>query len=106
MYINNLNHQWKVCIGVPYATSLWQVGNSKEQNRTFKGEWYRAKTSLYEYKGDFNLELEITEEDGMPLLNHILEKSFGCVESNLRAVSDCGWNTPNRKLLDHPDLVV
>ena len=46
-YINNCNHQWKVCLGVPYATSLWQVGDSNEHNGTFKGGWYRAKTSLY-----------------------------------------------------------
>ena len=57
-YINNCNHQWKVCLDVPYTTSLWQVGDSKEQNGTFKGEWYRSKTSLYEYKQDFDLELK------------------------------------------------
>ena len=39
--INNSNHQWKVCLGVPYATYLWQVGDSKEQNGKFKGECYR-----------------------------------------------------------------
>ena len=83
-YINNCNHQWKVCLGVPYLTSLWQVGNSKEKKGTFKGEWYRAKTSLYEYKADFNFELKIMQEDVMPLLNRIFEKSYGHVESNLR----------------------
>jgi len=24
-YINNPMHTWKVCIGVPYGTSIWQV---------------------------------------------------------------------------------
>ena len=66
---------------------------------------YRAKTILYKYKGDFNLELKIIQEDVMPLLNRIFEKSYGRVESNLRALSDCGLNPPSRKLLDHPDLV-
>ena len=60
---------------------------------------------LYEYKGDFNLELKITQEDVMPLLNRIFEKAYGRVESNLRALSDRGWNPPNRNLLDNPDLV-
>ena len=32
-YTNNCNHQWKACLGVPYATSLRQVGNSKEKKR-------------------------------------------------------------------------
>ena len=41
----------------------------------------------------------------MPLLNHIFEKVYGRVESNLRALFDCGWNPPNCMLLDHPDLV-
>ena len=26
-YINNRNHKWKVCLGVSYATTLWQIGN-------------------------------------------------------------------------------
>ena len=91
---------------MPYSTYLWQVGDSKEQNGTFKGEWFRAKTSLYDYKGDFNLELKIVQEDVMPILNCIFEKACGRVESNLCALSYCGWNPPNCKLLDHPDLVV
>ena len=41
----------------------------------------------------------------IPLLNRIFEKSYGRVESSLRALSDRGWNPPNRNLLDHPDLV-
>ena len=44
-------------------------------------------------------------EDVMPLLNRIFEKSYGCVESNLHALSDSGWNPHDRKLLDHPYLV-
>ena len=27
-YINDEVHQWKVCLGVPYATTLWQVGDA------------------------------------------------------------------------------
>ena len=26
-YINNCDHRWKVCLGVPYGTSLWQLGD-------------------------------------------------------------------------------
>ena len=39
-YINDPNHKWKVCFGVPYATVLWQVGDASEQNGKFKLEWY------------------------------------------------------------------
>ena len=47
-YINNESHPWKVCLGVPYATTLWQVGDASEQNGKFKSEWYREKD---EYTG-------------------------------------------------------
>jgi len=35
-YINDEKHKWIVCIGVPNGTSLWQVGDSAEQNGCFK----------------------------------------------------------------------
>ena len=35
-YINDVKHPWCFCIGVPYGTALWQVGDSKEQNGAFK----------------------------------------------------------------------
>lgn len=31
-YICDNQHKWAFCIGVPYGTSLWQVGGSKEKN--------------------------------------------------------------------------
>ena len=34
--INNNKHKWKVCIRVPYGTNLWQVGDSAQQNGSFK----------------------------------------------------------------------
>ena len=34
-YINSNPHLWVVCISVPYGTSIWQVGDSKEQNGSF-----------------------------------------------------------------------
>ena len=33
-YINDVGHHWKVCLGVPYAITLWQVGDASE-----KMEW-------------------------------------------------------------------
>jgi hypothetical protein len=35
-YINNSEHRWSVYIGVPYGTSLWQVGDSVYQHGQFK----------------------------------------------------------------------
>jgi len=41
----------------------------------------------------------------MPILNKIFHKSFGNVEGNMKAVSDCGWFPSNRKLFEHPSLI-
>ena len=35
-YINAEDTHWNVCIGVPYGTSLWQIGDSAQQNGRFK----------------------------------------------------------------------
>ena len=47
-YIDDPHHEWRVCFGVPYAyaTVLWQVGDSSEQNGKFKSEWYGVKDKL------------------------------------------------------------
>jgi hypothetical protein len=49
-YIKNGNHQWKVCFGVPYTTTIWQVGDASELNGRFKTEWYREKANLLPWK--------------------------------------------------------
>ena len=42
-YINDIDHWWELCFGVPYATSLWKVGYLTESNGAFKSEFYQAK---------------------------------------------------------------
>lgn len=39
-YIQSKDHEWQVCVGVPYATALWQVGDSSQQNGVYKQELY------------------------------------------------------------------
>ena len=34
-YINDPKTKWNTCIGVPYGMSLWQVGDSSQQNGKF-----------------------------------------------------------------------
>ena len=43
-------------------------------------------------------------EDIMPCFNKAWQCSFNHVDTNKGAISDRGWNPPNRKLLTHPDL--
>ena len=40
-YVNDPTYLWITCIGVPYGTSLWQVGDDVEQNGTYKGGGYQ-----------------------------------------------------------------
>lgn len=49
-YINNPLHEWCVCIGVPYGTALWQVGDAEEQNGIFKTKLAEAKKNLMNKK--------------------------------------------------------
>jgi hypothetical protein len=104
-YINGEGHVWKVCLGVPYATSFWQVGDSAEQNGTFKVYWYREKRNFITWKSDRALPLVIQPHDIMPILNRCFGHSFGRKQTTKNATSDRGWCPANRKLLSHPDLL-
>ena len=43
-YINDQEHLWKCCIGVPYATHLWQPADSSELNGCFKMKLAQVKS--------------------------------------------------------------
>jgi hypothetical protein len=43
--------------------------------------------------------------DIIPLINRVFHKSFGNINSNLKALADSGWSPPNRKLLEHEELI-
>jgi hypothetical protein len=49
-YITDPTHEWTVCIGVPYGTSMWQVGDSIEQNGQYKDKLKNAKEQLLALK--------------------------------------------------------
>ena len=49
-YINDPLHLWCVCLGVPYGTDLWQVGDSAEQNGTYNMLTTAAKMNLIQKK--------------------------------------------------------
>jgi hypothetical protein len=104
-YINDQNHTWKVCLGVPYATTLWQVGDASEQNGMVKLEWYREKKELLSWKYLNGLPRAIRPDDVMPLMNKIFYKSYNNVANNKKAVAVRGWYPPNMALLEHPSLI-
>jgi len=52
-YLNDERTKWTVSIGVPYGTNLWQVGDSAEQNGSFKITLKKAKHYVIEQKAMF-----------------------------------------------------
>ena len=45
-YICYENHKWSVLFGVPYGTSLWQVGYPKGKNGTYKIHIVKSKHEI------------------------------------------------------------
>jgi hypothetical protein len=48
--MNDPCHHCSVCIGVPYGTALWQVGDSMVQNGNFKVAMNKKKEEILEKK--------------------------------------------------------
>jgi hypothetical protein len=84
---------------------LWQVGDASEQNGKFKIEWTKVKEWIMVYKSINCLPCTIGPTDIIPLINRIFHKSYGSVNSNLKAMADRGWNPLNRRLLEHKELI-
>ena len=49
-YINDKATEWCICLGVPYGTAYWQLGDSKEQNGSFNTAMTDAKRKLLDLK--------------------------------------------------------
>ena len=99
-YVNDEKHRWNVTLGVPYGTAFWQVGDSSEQNGTFKMLLGKAKKELFEKKINFFLQgLQLIRYDILPLVNKCWPPAFADVPNNRKAISERGWNPFCRKLL-------
>ena len=104
-YINNSQHKWCVCIGVPYGTSMWQVGDSKEQNGAFKIHLSKFKRQLMQRRQAHNIGFAtIDTTDIVPMINYAWAHSFANVKGNKKAICDRGWNPFNRNLLLDPTI--
>ena len=98
-YIMDPLHLWAVCIGVPYGTALWQVGDASEQNGAYKMALTRAKENLIKQKIKKCMPPTIEPYEIIPLLNTAWERSFERVLSNRKAIADRGCNPLNRNIL-------
>jgi hypothetical protein len=102
-YIHGEGHEWACCIGVPYATHIWQVADSPQLNGLFKVELTKIKRKFFEIKSARGRQsFEMT--DIIPLVMHAWSKSFGIVENAKKAIAQRGWGPLNYVLLDHPDV--
>jgi hypothetical protein len=106
-YINTAEHKWNCCIGLPYGTSYWQVGDSSEQNGCFKMALTKVKQQLVMQKNDSGLEYTINREDIVGLVQKAWKSSFARVETNRQAISKRGWGPRalNYNALCHPEVL-
>ena len=103
-FVNSPEYKWKVCIGVPYGMHLWQVGDSKEQNGSFKCSCKKFKAALVQQKADHQMECKIKKTDVIQIVWTAWNDSFSRAVKNKQAAAERGWNLLNYILLDHPDL--
>ena len=104
-YITNNEHRWKVSIGVPYGTSLWQVGDSPQQNGRYKVGLSEAKKMFIEKRiQNFCSEMELLSTDIIPMINFAWSLSFADKHGNKQAISQRGFYPLNKNLLLRTDL--
>ena len=98
-YVTDSLHEWAVCIGVSYDTSLWQVGDSSEHNGSYKIELARSKNELIQKKTKKLMKITIEPYEIIPLINSSWSKSFARPLSNSEEIAARGWNPLNRNIL-------
>ena len=104
-YINSYPHTWNVCIGVPYGTALWQVGDSSQQNGRFNINLTEVKSTLLQTRIDqLQHAMQLVHTDIIPLVNLSFPSSFGNRKTNKKALAERDWNPLNHCLLLDPTV--
>jgi hypothetical protein len=86
-YINNEDHKWYVCLGVPYGTHKWQVADSSQVNGRFKIELAKTKSEYMKYK---NNNQSMTVTNIVPVVKSAFKNSFGNVDNTKKAIAERG----------------
>jgi hypothetical protein len=94
-YVNDENHKWFCCFGIPYATHVWQVGDTSALNGAFKIHLTKTKHQYIAKRGAPRFE----PTDIVPLVNQAFPKSFGNSKSVIKVIAERGWNPLNYNLL-------
>jgi hypothetical protein len=103
-YTLEVNRPWMCCIGVPYGTSMLQVGDNTEQNGTFKIESKKVKAATVMSKIGAGLPPALERTDSVRTVNVTWKHSFSRVATNKRVIATRGWGPLNYILLDHTEL--
>ena len=103
-YINTPADHWVVCLGVPYGTALWQVGDSKEQNGSFNIAMTKEKDNLLQYKEHLSMAGTLEPTDMLPLINRAWKRSFARVGKNKHAIAERGWMPYNRNIMKFSEI--
>ena len=69
-----------MCIGGPYGTSFWQVGDSAEQNGSFKMAMVQVKVKLLQKKADCCLDFVVEKTNIVLLVQHAWKELFAIKE--------------------------
>lgn len=104
-YINSRDTMWKACIGVPYGTSYWQVGDSTEQNGCLKMALTKHKRDLLAQKASVGAEFAIEKEDVIHLVHRAWNDSFARIKQNQNAIAERGWTPLTYNCLLHPEIL-
>ena len=104
-YIRDKEHPWSVCIGLPYGTHIWQVGDSPQQNGNFKFYQTAMKEKILEEKKANNVASVFSPTDIIPIINYAWDRSFARTESNKTAIIERGWNPLNYALLTSAEVL-
>lgn len=103
-YITEKPHEWCVVIGVPYGTSLWQIGDSEEQNGAMNVASAKKKQNIVDTNMTHSMSPYIYPHDIIRIVNFGWAQSFGNTETNRQAISARGWFPYNRRLMMEPGL--
>ena len=81
-YVKTSNTPWTVCVGVSYATHIWQVHDSNELNGAFKVKIQDAKLEYINKRGEYKFR---TISDVVPLVKICFESTFSNIENAKKA---------------------
>lgn len=103
-YVLSPDHRWDVRFGLPNGTHCTQVGDSNEQNGSFKIAVYKEKQNRIQYRIKNNLGPDLQRTDIVPIVLKSWPKSFGNQTNNKKAIAERGWNPLSYTLLDSDEV--